>query len=429
MLKKTFPKKGKDYSELKSDKYVQRWLENISSKTHNQKLAVFQKFLNFVEKSPEELILEHSKDLTEIDPIKRSNIAKRQLNAYFQFLKGEHNSLNSKMNSKPISHNSARIKVYSMILGFYARNHVKIQFDRGEIPAEEKKGITDKVWRNGKDSERISNEDKKDWLKKIYNQFSTAKNKAIFLCMKSSGLDPVDLFNLTISDYHKGYFKKYSICYVEGNRSKTKETFQTFFDSEACDALYTYMKERKRRGENLQQNSWLFVVDKKNKNGEYRKMFYTRFAIDLKAVCEILELKNITTKRIRAWFDSNVKKGLDAELLTVSERMMGHKTDITAKYQQILKDTEEFAKFYKDEIEPKLLILGRSEYVKKINEDIESLQNTIQLQAEKITKIEAENKEMKKILEDRLQKSEKNMQKMMKIIENLQKDMKKQILS
>ncbi|MHA1583838.1 MAG: hypothetical protein ACTSWL_01165 [Promethearchaeota archaeon] len=424
MVKSTFPKKGNDYSELFADKYIKRWLEDISPKTHKQKMAVFQKFLDFVEKTPDELILEHSRDLAEIDPIKRSNIAKRQLNSYFRYLKGENNVINSKMNSHPVSHNSARIKVYSMILGFYSRNSIRVPFNRKEIPKADANGTTDKIWRNGKDSERISNEDKKDWLKKIYNQFDSAKNKAIFLCMKSSGLDPVDLFNLTINQYKKGYFKGMNISYLEGNRSKTKEYFQTFFDSEACDAIYTYFKDRERKGEKLTPNSWLFVVDKADRDGNYRQMYYTLFANDLKKVCRILNLKNITTKRIRAWFDSNIKKGLDTELLTVSERMMGHKTDITAKYQQILKDPEEFAKFYKDQIEPKLLILGRSEYVKKINDDLETVHKTIEIQAKKIEKLVVENEELKAKFERNLKQNQKANEKMMRIITELQKTIK-----
>lgn len=380
-------KSKKSYAELLKSQYVTKWIDSYRS-GQQQRLKILKQFSNFIGKTPEEIICEHHKDITQENPLKITNIGKNQIHDFFKYLKGE--EINGKNIKKPISHNSARQYAYSKLASFFKKNNVPITFQKGEVPNEEK-GVMDKVWRNG--DKRISADEKKECIKKIKDALKNTRDKAILVSKISSGLDDVDLFNLKIRDFKRGYFEEFNVCYIHGNRMKTGVLFQTFLNSEACILINTYIKEREARGEVLNDEDWLFVSEKANKKGLYSKIKRTAFSDNLKSICDTLEIVNITPKSFRRWFNTELKKNrVDFEIV---ERMMGHKFGVSMKYQEIFDDPEAFVEEYVENIEP-FTLLGNGgnkklsemdKKVEKLEVENEALKNEIINTNEKLRKL------------------------------------------
>jgi len=223
--KKEFKKKKKDYSDLMSDPYVKKWIENYSSNPQ-ARLSLLSEFIEFIGKTPTELILEHHKDNLQ-EPIKQTDIAKKQIFKFYHYL----------VEDRLVFKNSAIQYVFSKLMSFYAMNNVPIKLKKGEKPKMIKKGKRDKTMRkevkdNNGEVKNVRVRDKKPEFIRIRDTLKTTRDRAILLSKCGSGLYDVDLSNLTIGDYEKGYFEEFGISYVEGNRSKGKkkgegEYFQT----------------------------------------------------------------------------------------------------------------------------------------------------------------------------------------------------------
>lgn len=323
MVEKAFIKQRRDFTEMLESKYVQKWVSSYKG-NQNGKLAKLDDFCNHLGKTPDQLILEHYEDNQKI-PIEREEIAKRQFDKYFEYLK-----------ETGVDHNSARQYVYSVIKGFYKKNLVPVMCD---TPAEEEQQVN-KVWEYS-DNTTIKKEDQKQVLKNIRDTLSI-RNKAILLCKLGSGLDDVELFNLKIQNFKRGYNEDYNITNVKGRRKKSKIPFNTWFNSEATDMLNVYIKDRERKGEQITNDSYLFVARKKD--GSISKPRANSFSEDLKIACETLGYNNITPKRLRDWFRTQLRRNAITE--EIIKRMMGHKCDISASYDQMFEESEEFAKFY-----------------------------------------------------------------------------------
>lgn len=375
--KKEFKKTKKDFTEFLKDKYVNKWIDNYDS-NKQARLSLLQDFTEFIGKTPTELILEHHKDKQQ-EPIEQEDIAKKQLFQFYNYL----------LEDKLVYKNTAIQYVFSKLMSFYAQNNVPVRLKKGEKPKMIKKGKRDKAMRkevmdiNG-EVKMVRIRDKKPEFKKIRDTLKTTRDRAILLAKLGSGLYDVDLSNLTIGDYERGYFEEFKISYVEGNRQKGKksgegEYFQTFFNTESCEMIDVYLSERKQRGEKLEDNDYLFVSNKAI-DGKYNKMKRTAFSDALKKATETLGIKNITPTYFRHWFNSTLKSnGIKHEIV---ERMMGHKGAISMDYEQVFDDDYEFAELYSKKINH-LTILGNGNRVsKKLKEDVDALkQENVELKA------------------------------------------------
>ena len=372
--KNSFPKERKHEEAIRNNSYVQNWLSSYSESQKKSRLTLIEQFCEFTEKNPTELLLEHRNDIMKENLLDIENIGKKQLLAYFNYLIGKkikNNELNSekfpltskfyetikdKKINKEVSNNSARQYAFSKLASFFKRNNIPISFDKKEIPQHNPKGTIDKVWRNG-DESRIIETKREEYLKQIRDSFPHLRDKALFLAKLSSGLDDIDLFNLKIGDFKKGIIEEFDICYINGNRIKTSMYFQTFFNSESVRMIELYLKERN----DLKNDSWLFVNIKANKEGKYTKCKFNTFSESLKVVCRKLDIKNITPKRIRSYFNTTLKRAkIDFEII---ERLLGHKVDISkgSAYDEMLTDEYKLAKYYSEKIEI-LTLLGNGNH-------------------------------------------------------------------
>ncbi len=368
--KMDFVKVRRDFTEMLKSKYVEKWVSSYKG-NQNGKLAKLDDFCIFLNKTPDELIIEHYEDELKI-PIEREEIAKRQFDKYFEQLK-----------ETGVDHNSARQYVYSVIKGFYKKNLVPVVCD---TPAEEEQQVN-KVWEYA-DNTTIKKDDQKQVLKNIRDALSI-RNKAILLCKLGSGLDDVELFNLKIQSFKRGYIEDYNTTHIKGRRKKSKIPFNTFFNSEGTDMLNVYIKDRERKGEEISNDSYLFVARKKD--GSFSKPRANSFSEDLKKACETLGYQNITPKRLRDWFRTQLRRtGITEEVI---KRMMGHKCDVSAVYDQMFNEREEFAKFYAvDKDIDAITSLGNGN--KKITH-LETEMNTLK---ETIVKLSSKNVEFEKSL-------------------------------
>ena len=140
--KNSFPKKKSFNHDIENDNFTQKWLNCYKESERKNKLTVLEKYCEFTEKTPTELILEHKNDTYRENPLEIENIAKKQMFSFFEYLKDK----------KAITHNSARQYVFSKLASFYKKSNIPITFDKKEIPPHNPKGKVDKVWRNGDDS-------------------------------------------------------------------------------------------------------------------------------------------------------------------------------------------------------------------------------------------------------------------------------------
>ncbi|KKN34847.1 hypothetical protein LCGC14_0789510 [marine sediment metagenome] len=372
-------KKINNFTAIEKDKYIVKWLEGIKSKS--SRVSLMAKFCEFLGKSPSELAHEHQEDL-KLDVLEQSKIAKKQLNNFFGYLtntddKKWKNILNKKEIETPIAWNSARQYVFSKLLSFYSRLGIDVKYKRKEKPKEAIRNVREKTWRrNGVDKEgklvkeMIPKGDKKGYLKQIRDSLNSIRDKAILLCKMSSSLDDIDLFNLTIERFRLGYLPRFEICYLEGERQKDDELYQTFFGTEACKMIDLYLidrldkinKSKKKNLSEIPQNRYLFAVKEKKMDARY-------FTEKMKQIVDKLELYNITPKSIRRFFNST----LDGNSINkgIIGRLMGQKGDIRDEhYNDMFNNAkegefEELALYYVNKIDA-LVSLGNGN--KKITE-------------------------------------------------------------
>jgi len=352
------------------------------------------------------------------NPLDIENIGKKQLLTFFRYLiseKIEINNINeekfpltskfyetiqNKTIDKEISNNSARQYAFSKLASFYKRNNVPIIFDKKEIPSHNPKGVTDKVWRNG-DKSRIEESKRIECLKQIRDTISHLRDKTLFLAKLSSGLDDIDLFELKIDDFKKGIIEEFDICYLEGNRKKNGMYFQTFFNSESVRMIELYLKERN----NSNSDSWLFA----NIKNDSKKCSSNSFSENLKVVCRKLDIKNITPKSLRRYFNTILKRGkIDFE---IRERLMGHKVDISkgSAYDEILNDSYKLAEYYSEKIEVLTLLGNGNRKINKVDKrvnDLEELNKKLVEQLaetnKKVDRLEESNERMEEEFENEI---------------------------
>jgi len=396
MIKKN--KNGKfskinDFSDIENNEYVLKWLDGIKSKS--ERVSIMAKFCSFLGKNPTELAQEHQNDL-KLDVLKRSNIAKKQLNNFFGYLtntdnKKWKNSLNNKIISNPVAWNSARQYVFSKLLSFYSRLEISVKYNINEKPIVASKNIREKTWRTKINGERkiIKHFNKKECLKKIRDSFNSLRDKAIFIGKLNSALDDVDMFNLKIKDFKNGYLPEYNICYLQGNRQKDGVLYQTFFGNEGCNMLNLYLNDRldkiNKKGTKkiteIPKTEYLFIANNKKMIGRY-------FNEKMKEITDKLELSNITPKSLRRWFNTHLEK--NSVKTSIIRRLMGHKGDIGDEhYNQMFEQAkegeyEELAHYFNENIDA-LVSLGNGNRkktevdnkIKKLEIDNEALKDKL----------------------------------------------------
>ena len=121
------------------------------------------------------------------------------------------------------------------IRGFYAKNRVKVEFDRGDLLIAHVKY----------ERRYLSRKD----VRKLLDSTNIPRNKAIILCLYQSGMDISTLLNLNYGDVG-GNLRRNRRIMITTIRKKTREKYRTFFGKDAVNHLITYIETKKRLSPN-----------------------------------------------------------------------------------------------------------------------------------------------------------------------------------
>jgi site-specific recombinase XerD len=204
----------------KENKSVIDWLQGLEGKTRNNYVTYFPKFLQFVNKSPDEILRERMKDLASRDPKTKFRYEQTVL-AFQDHLKTEGK------------------KAYTLhdylktVMSFFARNRVPLVFRKGEIES-------------GKPSRH-------QWIptnaqvRMVYG-IASLRDKIGLLLAYQSGLSPVDIEELDIDKmplYNEiGVIETIEHRYFEVYRSKSNQLTQTCLSNEILHDIDLYLKSR-----------------------------------------------------------------------------------------------------------------------------------------------------------------------------------------
>lgn len=188
---------------------------------------------------------------------------------------------------------------------------------------------------------------------------SNIRDKAIVLCMSSSGISEADLFNIKIKTI-KPYLiqkdnkftvdtEKVAIIHIE--RKKTGVSYHTCFSEEAMKSLVIYINSRKISS----TNEYLFVKEGRSragKNGLSQQVTQNAFDRTFSRACAnagiIDEMGSghqtgKTPHRLRSYFNTTLKRnGANTEFV---EYMMGHSIGVSGFY--MTDPWETISEFYK----------------------------------------------------------------------------------
>jgi site-specific recombinase XerD len=314
MTKKQAEKKEKDNSWL-NDKSVKFWLDNVASKgTRKNHVMSFPKFLDFVKKTPKELLEERKKDLQSDDPEVKTRY-ERLLIEYFNHLKLR------------MKHNSA-IFYLSAPRSFFAAHMYPITFTKLQLKL---------IAPEDSDANAYfpSNED----VRAMYS-IAGVRERALLLLLYQSGMSETDVSNLDIEKKTSEKEKRTPINLYDKDgkfidtsqhlpfnyhRVKTGELAQTCISNEALNDIRAYLQSR-----GFPKAGPLFLGSK-NMRLEAR---YIGNAIQeladksLGAFAEKFQPKSLRVSYINALEESNIHKNF-------SERMAGHDIGVSASYTRM----------------------------------------------------------------------------------------------
>jgi len=223
------------------------------------------------------------------------------------------------------------------IRGFYAKNRVKVEFDRGDLIIAHVKY----------ERRYLSRQD----VRKLLNSTNVPRNKAIIICLYQSGMDISTLLNLNYGDVG-GSLRRNKRTMVTTIRKKTRQKYRTFFGKDAVNHLITYLETRK----SLRSEDPLFTNEPNNtkrmRTTPTQRMMRTlvlRAGLISKAELEELPFNPLGTHSLRESFSKTaVGAGINQSLV---DGMLGHKVGYGGAYSR-LGDSQLEAIYA--ELEPKL---------------------------------------------------------------------------
>lgn len=192
----------------------------------------------------------------------------------------------------------------------------------------------------------------KEDLRRLF-EISGVRARAIFACLKDSGMNPSQLLKLKVGDVMTGLDKGEKFIAVRMVREKTQTPFITFFGPEAVKALRLYLDVRKNEGEEIKRDSPLFPAYKFAR--AVGKSVAVRDSVKLAGAANLLErlrkkagLEEMTLYDFRRWFSTRLISSGCPQMYV--EEMLGHVLPFNGAY---FKPSEEelrktYEKYYFD---------------------------------------------------------------------------------
>ena len=289
-----------------NDKYVKNWLENLKSeRTVSNYKERFPKFLEWIKRTPTEIIKSRLEHLTTQDLAKR-RFWEKQLVKFTRYVE----SLVDNEGKRTLSTWSIK-GIQTCVQSFFSHNGVRLQFARKELDVEPAQRETvEKEW-------IPSNED----VRMLYKGCKSARDRGVVLTLYQSGFSEVDVSNMQIEDFDfydkdgNWQLKPYEDVYHARHREKTNILQQTCISRECIEDIRTMLQSRQ-----FPQKGFLFVSQK----GE---QFTPRFINDM--IKEIVKTHlgykqaEWKTKHLRDSFMSALRRAKIPQEL--KDSMVGHK--------------------------------------------------------------------------------------------------------
>jgi len=271
---------GQDWRDFAT---IKRWKSQLTlksrsggfpEKTWKSVESNMPRFLSLTQLTPDDLIEEALTD-NENGEIK--------LSEFFASLK-----------KQGIDHNSAIIRSYGIIRGFYKHN--KITTQGWHTP----KMIPKAIEQTDSDLPLFAIESKtkkldlnRPLLRRFLKELS-ARDEVIALCLISTGLDDGDLLNLTLgfvreqNPYHDRIF-------LSNFRAKTMEAVKVFFSKEATKRLREYVRKERVDGKD---DDLIFVTSNTERKKQFQRKYcrdYTNMDYDLLPPATFLRPETLAT--------------------------------------------------------------------------------------------------------------------------------------
>lgn len=210
-----------NYMDLLNDSVISQWIETVNVKPNTVKsyLIGMQKYIEFCNLTPDELLTEAEDEDANKVPMRKRKILTRRLN----FRK----HLTEKTNLSP---NSIRNQLNG-VKSFYRCAYLQVP----ELPR------TSTIEPQAENVEFITKDEIRQVLK-----IADPLEKAIVLVGLSSGMGASDIRNLKVIDFKNGQDDVTKITRLNITRIKTGVKYTTFLTPEATDAVDAYLKYRNR---------------------------------------------------------------------------------------------------------------------------------------------------------------------------------------
>jgi integrase len=320
---------------------------------------------------------------------------KQELRNYFLWLKGE-TVEGYPTNEKVMLESSAKERVYSKCVSFYS--HQDIRFPKGFTPkiSSESKAIKADLDHpflvlNKEETDTVID---KTELKAFLNSL-TPRDRAIGLCMLSSSQDSGDILKLTVGEFRAGCKQNHTGIrfFFTNERNKTSVRFQTFFSTEATEAVFQYLRTERIGALDSEP---LFTNTKGN--AVTHTNLSENFAYGAKSIGIVWGTENqnpFRPKRLRHFFltcaakaglgGTQFEKQFTGHILTVGERYNENRADLEVMFKRI---------------EPYLLIFTGSDLLEKTVKTLSDTEDTIKELKETISDVRFQRDQIKDQLDE-----------------------------
>jgi integrase len=242
---------------------VKKWLEGKNEGAKRVYLSALTAYIEFTNLTPEELIDEAEKDRQK--STRQRGEPEHKTTTFFQWLTTDYIQKQQGRGNKRSKHkkqlSSNLACTYShAIKGFYRQNNFPLNV---KLPKAVKKK------ENFKLALRIPE------IRKLIEVVTSIRDKAIILTLFQSGISINELCNLTYGDVRNGLQNNEKPLYLHIIRQKENVEYETFLGTDAIEAIKSYLAQRVRDEEILDDDSPLFRIEfTTRKNGNKIKKIY-----------------------------------------------------------------------------------------------------------------------------------------------------------
>jgi len=248
---------------------VKRWKSQLTLKSKSGGFPVntwknvesnMRRFLSVMQKTPDELIEEALSD---------NELGEVHLSTYFSWLK-----------KQGIDHNSAVIRAYGIVRGFYKHN--KITTQGWHTPRQVPKVVeqTDADLPLFSFDPKTKKPDLNRVLVRRFLKELSSRDEVIALCLISTGLDDGDLLKFTLG-FVREQDPSHERIFISNFRLKTMEAVKGFFSKEATKRLREYVRKERADGAD---DDIIFTTSMSERKKQFKlkyKREYTNLDFDL----------------------------------------------------------------------------------------------------------------------------------------------------